>query len=216
MTTFELEYILKQYNIGWRGYEFNHVGDKFTLYLTSFKMKNIQKIVEEVFKIHFSTIEFSGLSCTMDMNENYFKNLIVDYEKLGIISYNESLSDEEILNKCQYEIDVDKLHPNVCFSYSKNIDKDDKRQYMWKIQRAKNGFDNTELWNLDNTIVRFILPRLIKFKENNHTYPSDLDQNTWNDYLDKMIKYFQDYLKDDVENNEGWDLFSKYFSCLWI
>ena len=31
----------------------------------------------------------------------------------------------------------------------------------YKIQRKERGFDSTELWNLDTTLLRFLLPRLI-------------------------------------------------------
>ena len=102
---------------------------------------------------------------------------------------------------------------------------------MNKRLRKKKGLSKitiNELWGLDYTLAKYILPRLIKFKENAESYPSDI---TWEEYLvilDKMIwsfdyivkkEYntnFEDYIQEDKRCQEGLDLFAKYFRSLWI
>ena len=53
---------------------------------------------------------------------------------------------------------------NVCFSVAETMP-GDERQDEWKEQRETRGFDETELWNLDVTISRFIVPRLEAYLE---------------------------------------------------
>ncbi len=83
-------------------------------------------------------------------------------------------------------------------------------------QRRVRGFDDSELWSLDHTILEFILPRLKRFREKaRHGWPgpesifgvsseyveslseetrANLDQcsiDEWNRMLDKMIRAIQ-------------------------
>lgn len=50
-------------------------------------------------------------------------------------------------------------------SLAPNMKKDDKRHKIWKRQRDKRGFDNTELWNLDIAFAKLMLPRIKEFME---------------------------------------------------
>ena len=102
---------------------------------------------------------------------------------------------------------------------------------MNKRIRKKKGLSKvtiSELWGLDYTLAKYILPRLIKFKENAEGYPADI---TWEEYLiilDKMIWSFDYIIKseyisnfDDIKKNddkcqEGLHLFAEYFRSLWI
>jgi len=64
------------------------------------------------------------------------------------------------------------------------------------------GFDNTELWNLDTSLVSFLLPRLKVFKTQKCSYPGDLpNSEAWDRVLDKMIVGFEIYL--DSGNSWG-------------
>ena len=57
-----------------------------------------------------------------------------------------------------------------------------------------------ELWNLDYTVAKFVLPRLIKFKENSLGFPGydEADtMNKWQDILQKMINAFEYIVTDD-------------------
>lgn len=47
--------------------------------------------------------------------------------------------------------------PNINFSFDVV---DDERKIKFKQQRLERGFDDSETWNLDYTIARFIVPRL--------------------------------------------------------
>lgn len=101
---------------------------------------------------------------------------------------------------------------------------------MNKRLRKKKGvskIQNSEVWSLDYTLSKFILPRLIKFKEiNTMSYPCRLSgMEEWHQIIDKMIWSFDAHLKDnrntnslDKENKrfeEGMNLFSEYYCDLW-
>ena len=85
---------------------------------------------------------------------------------------------------------------------------------------------NEELYNLDITIAKFVLPRLQEFKNNLFGTPYPLTKEEYNDILDKMIWSFDiisrgdHIIMDDDENDkrvqEGLDLFAKYFRNLWM
>ena len=74
-------------------------------------------------------------------------------------------------------------------NFSLDLSEDDERKELFKKQRLERGFDETELWNLDTTILKFILPRLKAFKETNYGYPGDFNNiEEWTECLEKMIK----------------------------
>lgn len=57
-----------------------------------------------------------------------------------------------------------------------------------------------ELWNLDYTVAKFVLPRLVKFKENSLGFPGYDEADTmdkWQDVLQKMITAFEYIVTDD-------------------
>ncbi len=76
------------------------------------------------------------------------------------------------------------------------------RQRMRKKWLKKHGqyIAPKELWNLDYTVAKFILPRLIKFKENSSGFPGYDEADTmdkWQDILQKMITAFEYIVTDD-------------------
>lgn len=104
---------------------------------------------------------------------------------------------------------------NVCFSVA------DECNERYKRQRMERGFDDTETWNLWITVSKFILPRLRRYKQVDHFWPSVVSsRKEWSEIIDKMIETFE-ILSDDTEEyagnavEEGLDLFRKYFLCLW-
>lgn len=118
--------------------------------------------------------------------------------------------------------------PNICFSRveieTEHYNKKKRKKY--KKQRIKRGFDDTELWNLDNTMARFIYPRLKVFKKNLHGHPHNMkDITEWEKIIDKMLFSFKMIIDDPDEliTNEklnrkvdkGLKLFGKYFRTLW-
>ena len=79
-----------------------------------------------------------------------------------------------------------------------------------------------DLWNLDKTICKFVLPRLKEFKRQSPCHPNDIEYDEWTQKLDKMIEAFELSSTYDILNNEdnkkvedGLLLFAKYFQCLW-
>jgi hypothetical protein len=125
--------------------------------------------------------------------------------------------------KNEEKIDIKYLGiPNICFSLTS---KDDKREEEFIEQRKQNGFDDSETWSLRDTIGRFILPRLKRFKEVTIAHPGGLKEEEWDEILDKMIKAFELLTKENgafmltegeyKEFEEGMDLFRKWFLALW-
>lgn len=105
---------------------------------------------------------------------------------------------------------------NVNFSIT-DIEKEEKRK-EYKKQRLDRGFDDTELWNLDTTILKFTLPRLKRFRECTIGYPSDFkNHEEWLACLDKMINAIEKILENDEsdETYKDFELFKKYFFSLW-
>jgi hypothetical protein len=113
--------------------------------------------------------------------------------------------------------------PNICFSLT---DPNDSREKGYSKQRKERGFDNSELWSLDSTITKFILPRLKVFREIQAGHPGCVkNEKEWNKILDKIIKAFEiadssiSGLISDEEYKDwkkGMNLFVKYYFCLWI
>lgn len=112
---------------------------------------------------------------------------------------------------------------NVCFSL---VDESDEKWPDYCAQREKRGFDDSELWNLDGTIAKFISPRLSAYVktviESNYN-SSEMPFDEWLDILKKMDEGFKIMSSDKNRNedevdkmNDAIDLFNKYFFNLWI
>jgi len=98
-----------------------------------------------------------------------------------------------------------------------------------KKKRGLSKIRPEELWGLDVTLAKYILPRLIKFKEiNTNSHPQELNNmKEWHDIIDKMIWSFQKIIKDDwspvygelgrenMRYLEGMRLFGYHFNDLW-
>lgn len=110
------------------------------------------------------------------------------------------------------------MHNVNTFSYSRILKRKDPRRVLYRQQRKERGFDNSELWSLDHTIIRFTLPRLKVFRDYTQSYPPDFNTfEDWQAVIDKMIEGMEKYILDmsDEEAIEGIDLFLKYFRHLW-
>ena len=106
---------------------------------------------------------------------------------------------------------------NVCFSITGDANVSPERVEEYKRQRIERGFDDTELWNLDTTILKFVLPRLKRFRECTIGYPPEFESlEAWTDCLDKMIDNIDKIIKSEKDADyEGFELFKKYFFNLW-
>ena len=100
--------------------------------------------------------------------------------------------------------------------------------FKYKYQKITRGFTDLEIWNLDHTTAKWLIPRLKYLKENTCGYPPDLETfEEWQEILQKMIDAFELYNGDSdtfdmdqlkTENEiieEGMQLFGKYFRSLW-
>jgi len=103
--------------------------------------------------------------------------------------------------------------------YLHTLPKNDKRIKKYRKQLKKRGFDDTELWNLDETFVRFIAPRLNAFE---HACPDPefqrklkLAKRVFN-FLNSMENYYDPLVKaGNKEIDEGLQAFSEIFFHLW-
>lgn len=118
-----------------------------------------------------------------------------------------------------------------------------KRRIKFIWQKWTRGFSDEEMWNLDITISKFILPRLKRHFEINKSVPYGVDEAEWEEIKKKMIiafEYFaipgkgifgidpdeenceiaraynlKKYEKQEKDINEGFELFAKFFHMLW-
>jgi len=106
-----------------------------------------------------------------------------------------------------------------------------KKEYVEKSDRFfyKHGFNYQDIFNLDISILAFILPRLVYFRDNCTGYPTSLESyDAWIDVLNKIIDGFYAYMKrewrvlnrkelDTVQEqfDESLQLFWKYYCSLW-
>lgn len=116
-----------------------------------------------------------------------------------------------------------KLYPPMMFRRIRRI----KNEIKWFFQRVFRGFSDDSLFSFDSTVGKFMVPRLIAFKEINFGCPSTLTMEEWEDILDKMIFAFRysysnkkyEYPIDQelyASYEEGMELFKTYFHHLWI
>ena len=99
------------------------------------------------------------------------------------------------------------------------------RKIKWIIQKICRGYSDEDLFSLDDTISRFILPRLKAFREcpggYNDCYFNNMDE--WVACIDKMIRAFEIMIEDEwfsdekltKEKNEGFRLFYEHYEALW-
>ena len=109
------------------------------------------------------------------------------------------------------------------YGCSHKVPKSDGRHKRWAKQRRTRGFDDTELWNLDSTLVKFLLPRLKAFKAGTggKVHSGSLTDEEWAKILDQMIKGFERHLADDCMHEDmdvvqkAFDLLAKHWHGLW-
>ena len=114
-----------------------------------------------------------------------------------------------------------------------------------RAQRAKKGYSTRDVWDIDMWFIETMKPMLEEYLEHNCGYPDDEfdSEEEWNKVIKEMIWYLNemDYQKKadelfkkygtfmpaedknimDIYNeceeykNHFFELFSKYFHCLW-
>jgi hypothetical protein len=104
--------------------------------------------------------------------------------------------------------------------YGSAFDKDmknDYRQKRWAKEREKHGFDDTEIWSLDVTLLLFLYPRLKKLVK---TRASLFEFETTDPVAD-LYNYLTPYYKKDkfngleIDNDTFLDLFANAYGRMW-
>lgn len=72
------------------------------------------------------------------------------------------------MNKLNYDINPKNYHGLAL------VIQDEKRLEKFQNQRSDRGFDETEWYSLNHTILSFALPRLREFKIHSMSYPCDM------------------------------------------
>ena len=101
---------------------------------------------------------------------------------------------------------------------------------VWSATRSlryflKNRVRDYEVWNLDDAIVRFVLPRLKLLRKDINGYPESVGSfENWLTIIDKVIWSFEreldwtDYKKtkeDFKKYEEGIELFGEHWRSFW-
>lgn len=106
------------------------------------------------------------------------------------------------------------MKPNY-YGYIEQFDPTNPKFQTYKAQLDTLGFDDTELWNFDDTIIKFIYPRLKRFIE---TYPKY--NNTDTPEYEKMlialkgIEIYHSNLETNISNEQTWDEIKKGLQAL--
>lgn len=87
------------------------------------------------------------------------------------------------------------------------------------------GWNTTELWDLDTTIVKFLLPRLYVFYKFDDTLDQEFEEGTWANILKSILEGllmmletkegFEQPKVDEKIINNATTLLGKYFRRLW-
>lgn len=89
---------------------------------------------------------------------------------------------------------VDKITSPIIDWKRRHFDYD--RYVKWFFQRGKRGWADCDTWNFDWYLSNVIIGGLEYFRDNNHSYPSELSSvEEWNSVLDQMIDGFKSWQK---------------------
>ena len=111
------------------------------------------------------------------------------------------------------------------FSIAHTI-KDNPKQKVWRKQRKKRGFDDTEVWNLHYTMYQFMIPRLERFRDITISFPSTETVESYNEKLNFIIDSFKARyelyekcdvsIKEEKEIRENADKAAFLLGMLWF
>jgi hypothetical protein len=116
------------------------------------------------------------------------------------------------------------LKSKTYYGCAEDIYLTDERRFRWLKEREKYGYDSTDLWSLDITIMKFMIPRLKDIvRIRSGTF---LKQDLFIFEMNTVIKFFEIYLdfnsseyitpkERDEMYDEAFSLFVKNFPRLW-
>ena len=64
------------------------------------------------------------------------------------------------------------------------------KKIKWMFQRAKYGYCDRDVWNLDYTIGNYLASTLNKLADTTHGHPTDVTEKEWGDILKNMSYNF--------------------------
>ena len=78
-----------------------------------------------------------------------------------------------------------------------------KYHTKWFVQRRIRGFDDREIWNIDNSFYKWLLPRLKRFSEKNVCYPCHYkSMSAWQKEIINRINQLQLIVKFNYFEHE--------------
>ena len=92
------------------------------------------------------------------------------------------------------------------------------------FQRRVRGWDDSDLGRLDETIAKFVVPRLERFMEIDHGCPNEFSPDQWKEALGEMLYALKAHAigcgesEKDIDwgrVQKGMELFGKFFRFLW-
>ena len=105
--------------------------------------------------------------------------------------------------------------------FSVDVETPPKRARERLKQRRRFGYDDSELWNLDHTVLTFLLPRLKYFRDESPGYPGKLNSmEEWEAEMDTAISAIERLIAWNIDTEiEDRKIVSKflgeYFFHLW-
>ena len=181
-------------------------------------------------------------------NENLFEKAMARQRKHTVKAHcskkpsKDFYCSKEYVDQVRWERDMlqaqlDAMQPEYCYekeiginpnNYFWNDMLDDERQEYWKKEQKKYGFDERQTWNLNQTIICFLYPRLKMYQKYNYGYPCNLTSEKWENIIQEMIDGFEAHLKFKDEDwtlekdqevhqktQKSFDLLAKYWDDLW-
>lgn len=115
------------------------------------------------------------------------------------------------MNKEKYNSDINSKN---YYGHALDLKEDDERLKEYREQRNERGFDDSETWSLDCTIIEFILPRLKRLLEIDRSLK--LNAPEYFSDLEKQIEIFENYKNGKININDyNISFLFKHFKSLW-
>lgn len=98
---------------------------------------------------------------------------------------------------------------------------DDARMSSWEEQYNTQGFDNTVTWSLDDSLIRWLTPRLERFLE---ISKDCVDEPEFHNDIQIMLDGFNHYLSDEYNEynaessaklTHSFEILAKNYRGLW-